>query len=413
MSVSKSERKHFDVAIVGGGLAGLTAALTLHRRMRAAGQTPSIALIAPKPPVADGRTTALLGKSVDHLKWLGVWQKAEDQAAALSTMRIVDGTSRLWRAPPVEFKVSELGLQAFGYNIANSVLGEIMRGQISEIPDIEVVDRMVGTAKSGNDYVDLEFADGETMTAALVIAADGRNSRLRDSVGIGTRKWRYPQSAIAVNFTHSLPHHTTSTEFHTEEGPFTIVPMPSLEGRHQSGLVYVVRPEKIDAILDLPTDRLERHIEERMQSMLGKIELSSKPQCFPLSGMVAKRFGADRVALVGDAAHVFPPIGAQGFNLGMRDVIEICSLASDALNRGGDPGAADLLNRYHRNRQSDITARTGAVDLLNRSLLTDFLPVQALRGVGLYALATIPPLRKMLMKSGMALNRDFATATSS
>lgn len=390
--------KLFDIAVIGGGLAGLTAALTLARQINHG----SIALIYPPSPRADGRTTALLGGSVTHLEKLGIWQDCLKHAAPLSTMRILDGTSRLWRAPPVDFKAMELGLEAFGHNIANADLSKVLLAHIEQEKSITIISDAVKNANFTDEQVELHTSKSGTIVAKLVIAADGKNSRMRDAAGIGVRRWQYPQSALAVNFTHSQPHHHTSTEFHTEEGPFTAVPMPSLQGKYQSGLVWVLKPEKANTLIGLEPAELERIVEDKMQSILGKVHLASQPQQFPMSSMIAKEFAKKRVALVGDAAHLFPPIGAQGFNLGLRDVKAICDLASDAFNRGDDPGNSKLLLQFDRSRRLDVATRTGAVDMLNRSLLSDFLPVQAFRGLGLFALAQFPSLRKFAMRRGLA-----------
>jgi len=233
--MSAESSRFFDIAVVGGGLAGMTAALTLARQLKST--KAKIALFAPASPVADGRTTALLGKSVDHLEDLGVWQQALPHAAALSTMRILDGTNRLWRAPPVDFKAMELGFEAFGYNIANIDLGNVMREHIAREPSITVFNDIIVAADLGETEAVLEGKTTGTIRAKLVIAADGKKSAMRDFAGISVKSWRYPQIAIAVNLTHTVSHNFTSTEFHTEEGPFTVVPMPDLNGKYQSGLV--------------------------------------------------------------------------------------------------------------------------------------------------------------------------------
>lgn len=398
MSINSS--RNFDIVVVGGGLAGLTAALALSNNAKPA----KIALVVPKRDRIDGRTTALLGQSVDYLNQLGVWQECAGQAAPLSIMRILDGTSRLWRAPPVEFKARELGRDAFGYNITNSILADALMTKIELLGHVHLIEDSISGIEFSEDTTLLEPANSPTIAAKLVIAADGRNSLLRQQAGISTKTWQYPQSAIAVNFAHGHSHNNTSTEFHTEEGPFTIVPLATGNKTWQSGLVWVMRPENCEKFLTQDKPMQEKLIEQKMQSMLGKVELVSSPQQFPLSGMVAKQQANNRVALVGDAAHVFPPIGAQGFNLGLRDVREICDLACGALNRFEDPGGAGVISRYNSKRWRDITSRTGAVDALNRSLLTDFLPVQAVRGLGLFALAQIPALRKFAMRQGMSLS---------
>jgi len=405
----KSNAK-FDIVVVGGGLAGLTAALALSEAKSndfASNITPKntkIALIMPKTSHVDGRTTALLGNSVSYLEELNVWQDCASSSAPLSTMRILDGTNRLWRAPPVDFRAIELGLDAFGYNIANSVLADCLLEKIKTRKQVEIIENSVTGLRADENCAELTLSDKTTIKTKLVIAADGKNSLLRDSAGISVRNWQYPQMAVALNFTHSRSHQNTSTEFHTEEGPFTVVPMPPLDGKNQSGLVWVMRPENAEIFLTRDQSEQERLVEEKMQSMHGQISFATTPQQFPLSGMIAGTFAKNRVAIVGDAAHVFPPIGAQGFNLGLRDVREICTIASKAMSRDEDPGGTKVMDEFNSNRRRDVATRTGAVDMLNRSLLTDFLPIQAVRGLGLFALANIPVLRKFAMRQGMVVD---------
>jgi 2-octaprenyl-6-methoxyphenol hydroxylase len=188
-------------------------------------------------------------------------------------------------------------------------------------------------------------------------------------------------------------------EFHTRFGPFTLVPLP---GR-RSSLVWVCEPQEATRLAALDDASLADEIERRSHSVLGNIAIESGRGLFPLSGMTARRFAGGRVALVGEAAHVIPPIGAQGFNLGLRDAAAIAKIAAEAVADGCDPGAADVLESYCRQRRKDAESRTLAVDLLNRSLLTNFVPFQAVRGLGLTLLGSVGPLRRALMREGVAL----------
>ncbi|MER2632611.1 MAG: FAD-dependent monooxygenase, partial [Rhizobiaceae bacterium] len=217
------------------------------------------------------------------------------------------------------------------------------------------------------------------------------NSPAREAAGIRLLARSHRQAALVVNFAHEREHAHTSTEFHTETGPFTQVPLP---GR-RSSLVWVVRPETAQALAALDDAALSRRIEDRMQSMLGRVAVEPGRQVYPLGSMLAERFARDRVALVGEAAHVFPPIGAQGLNLGIRDVRDIV----DAICAHGVVDT--ILADYDRRRRPDVLSRAGAVDLLNRSLLSGMLPAQMLRGVGLGLIGGVPPLRGLVMREGL------------
>lgn len=375
--------KEFDIAIVGAGLAGNLAALALADSGR------SVALIAPPTRAADGRTTALMDQSIAFLKVLGLWDEIARHAAALETMQILDGTTRLLRAPPVAFRSSEVGLAAFGYNIPNAPFLDVLNTQIASRENIARLESGVTAATAFEHGIELVLDDGERVTSRLVVGADGRKSKIRDSAGIAVSAWSYPQAALVLNFSHERPHGNVSTEFHTESGPFTQVPLP---GR-RSSLVWVLPPKEAARLRELPLADLGRAVEERMQSMLGKVTVEGMPQSFPLSGMTAQRFGKGRFVLVGEAAHAFPPIGAQGLNLSLRDIMALKDLIQD-----GDDGIGE---RFDRKRQADIRTRTMSVDLLNRSLLSDFLPVQFLRSAGLHLLSALGPLRSIVMREGI------------
>jgi 2-octaprenyl-6-methoxyphenol hydroxylase len=245
------------------------------------------------------------------------------------------------------------------------------------------------------DDVAITASKGEPITARLVVAADGRRSKLRDAAGIVAQEWRYPQSALVCNLAHTLPHHDASTEFHTEHGPFTLVPLPG----NRSSLVWVDAPDETRRRLEASETDVAEEIERRSASMLGKITIEGARQAFPLSGMSVRQLAKSRVMLVGEAAHVFPPIGAQGLNLGYRDVAALGEVLAAPSN---DPGSAAALDAYERSRRVDVMSRTAAVDALNRTLLSDFLPASALRGLGLFLVDRVPPLRRFAMRQGLA-----------
>jgi len=379
--------RQFDIAIVGAGLAGNLAALALADSGR------SVALVAPPARKPDGRTTALMDQSIAFLKTLGLWEDIAPHAAALETMQILDGTTRLLRAPPVAFRAGEVGLPAFGYNIPNAPFLAVLDRKISESAGIARIENGVTAANRFETGIEFVLDDGERVMALLVVGADGRQSLVRQSAGIGVRAWSYPQSALVLNFAHDRPHGNISTEFHTESGPFTQVPLPG----HRSSLVWVLPPKEAARLAALPVADLSVAVEQRMQSMLGKVSVEAGAQSFPLSGMTADHFGKDRIVLIGEAAHAFPPIGAQGLNLSLRDIMAL----KDLLKTSETANDAAMGMRFDRKRQADVRSRTLSVDLLNRSLLSDFLPVQFLRSAGLHLLSTIGPLRSVVMREGI------------
>ena len=378
--------------VVGRGPAGLTAAIAL-----AEGGTQTV-LVGLRPAKPDNRTTALLADSVTALDTLGVWSLCRAKAAPLKVMRIVDDTGRLWRAPEVRFDASEIGLDAFGYNIENRHLIDAMEERARNLSGLQIVDGEVLAIKTDRDGVAIDLKDGATYRAPIAIGADGRNSICRSAAGIDMDERDYPQVAITLCVRHSRPHQDKSTEFHTPNGPFTLVPLPD----NRSSLVWVVDPETADDLASLEDVELSAEIERASYSILGRIEAEPARGRFPLRVATARRFADRRIALVGEAAHVIPPIGAQGLNLGLRDAATISELAIKADRQSQDIGGAEILASYDRLRRADVGSRTFAIDLLNRTLLSNFLPAQSMRGLGLYLIDRIGPLRRAVMREGVA-----------
>ncbi|MCC2113644.1 MAG: UbiH/UbiF family hydroxylase, partial [Hyphomicrobiales bacterium] len=343
-------------------------------------------------------TTALLAASVEMLNTLGLWYAVSEKGAPLKVMRIADGTTPLVRAPLVEFSSIEIGLEAFGANIPNEALNAALRSACQAADTLTIVPAMVADIELTDARVLLTLDNGERYAARLATAADGRNSPCRAAAGIEVRAWKYDQSALVLNFSHTVPHRNTSTEFHTETGPFTMVPLPG----NRSSLVCVVKPEEAARLHALTNAELSAEVERRGHSVLGKVSVEPDRQIYPMSVMLPKHFAAKRVALVGEAAHVFPPIGAQGLNLGLRDVAALAEVVANANARGADIGGPEVMAEYDRARKIDVESRTRAVDLLNRTLLSDFLPIQGLRGFGLYLAGRLALLRRAMMREGVA-----------
>jgi 2-octaprenyl-6-methoxyphenol hydroxylase len=385
-----------DVAVVGAGPAGLAAALAL------AHVGAEVVLIGPAPRTPDGgphdtRTAALLASSVDLLKALKVWEAIAPHAAPLRTIRIVDASQSLFRSPEITFEARELGLDAFGYNIPNTVLVEALYARARGVLDAMVPASVSRIAFDGNG-ARLTCDDGTDVAARLVAAADGRRSTCREAAGIGTRAWRYDQSAIATSFHHTLPHDGISTELHREGGSVTTVPLPD---PHASSLIWVGSRAELARLMQLGDTAFAEALAERLGGVLGRILDTCARAAFPVEGLSADTLGARRTALVGEAAHILPPIGAQGLNLGLRDAAALADCVADARARGADPGGDETLAAYARARRLDVLSRTIGVDLLNRSLLTGFAPLQAARGAILHGLAALPFLRRAVMRVGL------------
>ncbi len=380
------------IAVVGGGLVGLVAALAVARTISS--DNAQVVLVAPRSDSADKRTTAILMPTVEMLNRLQAWDGLEAVSAALTTMRIIDASGRLITAPPVDFRSSEIGQDAFGYNVPNEAAAEVLRGALSKQSNVSIVEATVTDCDPVSGL--LTFDKRADLSADLIIAADGRNSVVRQTAGIDTRAWSYPQTALVTSFSHTMPHGDVSTELHTRTGPITQVPLPARGGaKYRSSLVWVVAPNEADQLLDWDRQHLSSKIECKLQSCLGKVTVEEDLQAFPLSGMTARKFATQKVFLVGEAAHVMPPIGAQGFNLGANDVDCLCKLLA------GGASAENLSTHYNRQRRGEVLTKTGGIDLLNRSLLSGFLPLHLGRSVALGALSESSALRKLLMTGVM------------
>ena len=387
--------QHFDVAVVGGGPAGLAAAIAL------ADVGARVALIAPRPGVDDWRTTALLGGSVDFLERHGVWSGLRSAASPLRRMRLIDASGRLFRAPDVTFDAREIGRDLFGYNVANgplvAALSDAVAARGGGIVRYEALFQALGHADGGERLV---LSSGEIVTSSLVVAADGRGSAVRQAAGIEVKSWSYPQEALVLTLSHREPHRDTSVEFHTDAGPFTLVP----HGSGRSSLVWMDRPEVIERMAGLDDAALSLEIERRSGSAWGAMTIDSPRQRWPISGFQARKLAAGRVVLVGEAAHGFPPIGAQGFNLSLRDVARLEKIVSAAMHpsTGRPLDGVAVARSYANARRFDVTGRVAGVDLLNRSLLSDFLPMQFTRAASLMLAKEVGPVRRLMMRAGLA-----------
>jgi 2-octaprenyl-6-methoxyphenol hydroxylase len=394
-------RQSCDIMISGGGVAGLTAAAAFG----SAGF--SVICVDPTPPLtdeaaegADLRTTAILQPSVSVLDAAGLWGRLAPFASPLRIMRIVDAGGELAEPRRIkEFDAADISDQPFGWNLPNWLLRREMVARLADLPN---VDFRPGCATvrvlTRQAEALVALSDGSRIAARLLIAADGRNSDVRQAVGIGARTTRYGQKALAFAVTHPIPHDGVSTELHRSGGPFTLVPLPDREGLPCSAVVWMERGAEVLRLAALPGAEFEAAITERSCSLFGPLKLATRRSVWPIISQIATRFAAERTALVAEAAHVVPPIGAQGLNMSLADIGTLLDLAAAAPEALGEPA---ILDRYHRRRWPEVQARLAGIDMLNRISMTGTPVLRDLRGLGLDVLYGAAPVRRALMRVGM------------
>ena len=377
--------------VVGGGLTGVAAAIVC---ARAGLQT--VHLAPPAPP--DRRTSALMQPSVDFLRSAGLVEAPESVGTPLTRIRIIDATGRLIRAPETLFDAAEIDLAAFGWNFPNIKLMERFQSVAEALPNLAV--RPLGANAMARDgaHHRITLSDGSDLTAELVIGADGKKSLVRSAAGFVTREHPFTQAALVCDLELGRPLDGTSVEFHYPQGPFTLVPA----GGTRANLVWIDDHAVLDEVRAAGPDRLQALVNSKSQHLFGRISVVTPAFVFPLSTLSVDRAGQDGIALVGEAAHAFPPIGAQGLNLGLRDVADLAAAVATV-----DPTrpnwAMEAAETYATRRAADLGRTGGMVDALFRSLITDLLPAQALRASGLWALRLAPTLRRRAFGLGMGV----------
>ncbi len=388
-----------DILISGGGVAGLTAAAAFGSvGCRVLVVDPAPPVTGPADPGADLRTTALLQPSVAVLEAAGLWPRLAPHATALQVMRIVDaggpdGAARLVR----DFDAADAGDAPFGWNLPNWLLRREMVARLAELPDVTF---RPGVATAGvvtrEDGAFVTLSDGTRAAARLLVAADGRGSPVRQAVGIGVRRIDYGQTALTFAVTHPVPHGNVSVEVHRTGGPFTLVPLPDRDGQPCSAVVWMARSAEADRLRDLPDAAFAAEATARSAGLLGPLTLASRRDAWPVVTQIARRLTAQRTALVAEAAHVVPPIGAQGLNMSLADIGALVRLAGRHA-----PGSAEMLRAYVRARQPDHLLRAAGIDALNRASMAAPAPLRDLRMAGLRALHGLAPLRRALMRAGI------------
>jgi 2-octaprenyl-6-methoxyphenol hydroxylase len=388
-----------DVIVVGSGPAGLAAACLVAE----AGVAASV--IAPRSEGDDPRTVALMQPSMALLQHLGVWPTQLIEACApLRRLRLIDDTGGPTKGPDLSFASTEIGVEEFGWNIPLARLIPALKARAAEL-GVEFIDAAVTGAESGAGTIDIR-TEAQTFTARVAFAADGAQSLLREAAGIGVNRWNYDQSALVTSFEHSGPHGDTSTEYHRTAGPFTTVPLPG----NRSSLVWMERPERAAELAGMSDRNLAMEIQLACHGDLGLVSNIGPRRIFPMRGLAARAFAGKRVLLIGEAAHVVPPIGAQGLNMSLRDAAHAAELVCDALSAGEDPAGRHVETDYQLARRADVMSRQAIIDTTNRSLLARSELYGVARNMGLYAIDALPALRRIVMQGGIGPSRGLPRA---
>ena len=384
-----------DILVAGAGSTGLAAALAFAK------SDLKIKLVGRVPPPLPGRTVALFEASIRFLDALGALQRVTAIGCPIEAIRMIDDTDQLLPVPPLTLSAREIDLPALGVNISNDDLVSILHDLVTKHPNIEFIDADIVDYEFGASSAVAFLNDRRRIEADFLIAADGRNSRARAVAGVDLKEWTYPQIALTAMVSHEFAHANMSTEYHTRSGPFTLVPLPARPNKpHRSSLVWLMTTEDARRRLAAPREELEFEIEDFAKSEFGVMRLESDIGQFRMGGMQVSQHGKGRLALVGETCHVFPPIGAQGLNLSLRDVadLEDCLASVDLKN---ETELARALTRYDRHRHADIGFRTSGVDILNRSLIIPYLPVDLFRGASFLAVSALGPLRRAIIREGI------------
>lgn len=384
-----------DIAIIGTGPVGLITAIALAKETNF-----QINLFGLKPDekflAKDTRTTAFMAPSIILLENCSIWSDCKKNASPLKHLRMIDDCGSLIRAPDCHFSSQELDMPYFAQNIPNSDLNKALIKMISEENKITWIEtEAVTNIENNKDNVLITTSEEKTHSADYCIGADGRNSICRQATSIETSKWDYDQTAIACAFTHSEPHKATSTEIHRTTGPMTLIPLEE----NRSSLVWSLTPKEASRITALDDDEFSRLLYENSHAILGEITSVEPRKAFPITGLKLDKFAENRIALVGEAAHVIPPIGAQGMNLGLRDAAHLIDILKNA------PSNHDLIakitDEYNKSRKTDIMSRTFVIDMLNKSLLLNNISLRSIRTAGLTILRNSKSMRQMIMQQGL------------
>ncbi len=392
-------RSNIDVLVAGGGFAGLTLAIALRQ-----GLGPSFSVSVADPTLGmsrgeDERASAIVAAARRLFETIGVWQAVAADAQPILDMVVTD--SRLADAVRPSFLTFagevEPG-EPFAHMIENGLLVDALAAKAREV-GVMLQPSALATFARDRGRVTAALADGNELNARLLVAADGARSTIRTAAGIATHGWNYGQSAIVINVAHERDHEGRAEEHFLPAGPFAILP---LKGR-RSSIVWTETTAEAARIVALPDEAFHAELEQRFKLHLGDLKVIGARRVHPLGFFVARAFVADRIALIGDAAHVIHPIAGQGLNMGLKDVAALAEVIVDAARLGLDPGAADVLERYQRWRRFDTMAMGLATDGLNRLFSNRSDVLRLARDVGLGLVDRLPGLKRLFIREAAGL----------
>lgn len=391
----------FDLAIIGGGMTGLTLACAV------AGAGVRVLLVEREPlsaalaPGFDGRVTAIAPGSRRLLDALGVWAELAPDAEPIRDIRVGERHSPL----TVHYDHRAVGDEPLGHIVENRLIRGALLRRVAALASgglTLAAPATVGHLRWREEGARLRLGDGRELTAALVAAAEGRSSPTRALAGIETLRWDYRQTGIVATLAHERPHGGLAVERFFPEGPCAILPMT---GR-RSSIVWAAEDRLAQTLIELDDDDFMGELGERVGDALGALTLAGPRWHYPLSMTQARRYTGRRLALVGDAAHAIHPLAGQGWNLALRDVAALAELVVDARRLGLDPGGAGVLARYERWRRFDSLALIAITDGLNRLFGNDVLPLRIARELGLGLVERIGPLKQFFMRHAMGVLGD-------
>ena len=390
------ENDQYDVIIAGGGFVGMTLALAL------AALAPKgfcVALIDAEPPQkdkVDARASALSAASKGLLSVLGIWPELAGDAQPIASIDITDSSLNAPLRPHfLGFDDDHRPGESGAYMVENADLARALSAAVTREPAIAVFAPDSVTGFSARPFaIEVERANGDAASAKLLVAADGKRSRLREAAHIKCVSWSYPQLGIVTAVKHEKPHRGKAVQHFLPGGPFAILPLKG----NCSSIVWTEDKATGNAIMAADEASFLAELAKRFGTKLGAIVLAGPRQSFPLDFQVARRFVAERLALVGDAAHAVHPLAGQGLNIGFRDVAALTEIVVEGARLGLDIGASGLLERYERWRRFDSAFSATVIDGLNRLFSNDNAPLRALRDLGLGVVDRAPWLKRALVR---------------